>query len=822
MIKNDSRQLLEFDKILTFIAGFANSTPSQQAIAEILPLGTREAIENRFGQVEEIRRLAQTGVPLRLSPFEDIAPLLEEVRPEGAVLDPHDLVVLTPLLQTLAAIAKQFDYRTDIPLLHELAGHLTGFPHILGRLEVTLDFEGNILDTASRLLQDLRARKRGLTARIRKRLEEIVREPKVAIFLQDEFVTQRGGRWVIPVRMDSKGMVAGVVHDVSNTGETAFMEPLEIIGLANELENLAAEIKAEEIRIIRDICREIRISADSIDAEFATLVRLDLLNSIARFAELIQAHPPKVSDTPLIRLEKARHPLLMLMHRQGGGHEPVPLDLHLGDIPDSDSFAEQGGEEEATQAYGGIRRGVDDETNAVMRKKASRDSVMVITGPNAGGKTIAIKTVGLLIVLALSGIPIPADPSSTIPLADDLLVDMGDDQSIESSLSTFSAHVANMAEILRQAGRRSIVLMDELGTGTEPGQGAAIACGVLKELQEKGALVLATTHLTDIVAFVHRTEGMTNASMEFDQRTLTPLYRLQAGEPGQSHAIEIARRYGMPAGVIEFAQHMIGTREAEFHSLLAELKEKRLRYGELLADTETREKRVEERERHLAVRLAQAEEAKQEAMGKAFLQAREIVAAVKRETRAILDEAKREKSREALKKLDTIESGVEEQLRQYEGEKPLSLEELRPGDLVFVRSIGFDATIVKIDGKQQRLRVKAGQREVEVPLADIAAKKGKQLKEIKSSRRKTADEAEASHELKLLGLRVDAALSLLEPFLNHASLAGLGEVRIIHGTGTGALMRAVREYLDGHPLVREFRSGEQFEGGNGVTIVTMR
>ena len=226
MIKHDARQLLEFDKILAFIAGFANSAPSRKAVGEIAPLDTREAIEKRFGRIGGIRRLAQMGVPLRLSQFEDIAPLLEEVRPEGAVLDPHDLVVLTPVLQTLSAIAKQFGYRTDIPLLSELAGNLTGFPHILDRLEVTLDFEGNILDTASRLLQELRARKRGLTARIRKRLEEIVREPKVAIFLQDEFVTQRGGRWVIPVRMDSKGMVAGVVHDVSNTGETAFMEPL--------------------------------------------------------------------------------------------------------------------------------------------------------------------------------------------------------------------------------------------------------------------------------------------------------------------------------------------------------------------------------------------------------------------------------------------------------------------------------------------------------------------------------------------------------------------------------------------------------------------
>jgi DNA mismatch repair protein MutS2 len=785
MTKRDALKLLEFDKILAVIAGFANSAPSRQAIHEILPQSSRTAIETSFGRVEEIRRLAQLGIPLRLSPFEDIRPLLAEVRPEGSVLDPHDLVIFIPFLQTVATLAKQFAYRSDIPLLQALAGNLTGFPQILDRLEVTLDFEGNILDTASSLLQDLRARKRGLTARIRKRLEEIVREPKVALFLQDEFITQRSGRWVIPVRMDSKGMVAGVVHDVSNTGETAFMEPLEIIGLANELENLAAEIKGEEIRIVREICRKIRQAADAIGAEFTTLVRLDLLNSIARFADLLEAHPPLLSETPLIRIKGARHPLLLLLHRQGKAPEPVPLDLSLGLSPD-------------------------------------RNSSMVITGPNAGGKTIAIKTVGLLLLLALAGIPVPADPSSTLPLADELLVDMGDDQSIESSLSTFSAHMANMAEILHQVGRRSVVLLDELGTGTEPGQGAAIACGVLKELQGKGALVLATTHLTDIIAFVHRTEGMVNASMEFDQQALTPLYRLQTGEPGQSHAIEIARRYGMPATVIEFAAEMLGSRETEFHTLLAELKLKRLQNEELQTELKERQQRLAEREQLLAVRLAEAEQAKLEALGKAFTEAREIVTTIKRQTRAILDEARLEKSRDALKMLEAIETDVEGKLREYRQETPLKLTDLSAGDVVFVRSLGFDAAILKIDGKQQRLRVRAGQREVEVPLAEIAAKKGKLLKEERSARKKAGDDLEASYELKLLGLRLDEALSRIEPFLNHASLAGLGEVRIIHGTGTGALMRGVRDYLDGHPLVREFRSGEQLEGGNGVTIVTMR
>jgi DNA mismatch repair protein MutS2 len=784
MIENNTLHLLEFEKILSFIGSFANSIPTKQAISLLRPLDSRQSIERQYGQVAEIRRLAQARIPMAISPFEDITPLVETVRPEGAALPSHDLAIFTPFFQVLSSLSRQLAYRTDIPLLKELADPLSGFPHILDRLESTLDFEGNIMDSASPLLYELRGKRRSLTARIRKRLEEIVREPKVAIFLQDDFITQRSGRWVIPVRMDSKGMVAGVVHDVSNTGETAFMEPLEIIGLANELENLAAEIKAEEIRIVRVLCREIRLAADDILREFHVLVRLDILNSIARFADTIEAYAPVISDRMEISLRGARHPLLVLLQDKTGKAGPVPLDLKLGTPP------------------------VD-------------ECVMVITGPNAGGKTIAVKTVGLLVIMALSGIPIPAEPSSTVPMADSLLVDMGDDQSIESSLSTFSAHVANIAAILGKTGSRSLVLLDELGTGTEPGQGAAIACGLLKELQEKGALVIATTHLTDIIAFVHKREGMTNASMEFDQETLTPLYRLQPGEPGQSHAIEIARRYGMPSSIIQFAERMLGSREADFHALLAEMKDKRQQYDDMVVDLKKREDRLVEREKTLAARLAQAEQAKQEAMGKAFADAREIVAAVRRETREILEEARREKSRETLKKLERVDTDLETKLRELQGDVPLDLKELREGDLVFIRSLGFDAAIVRIDEKQQRLRIKAGQREVEVPATDVSLKKGVRQKETPRSR-KPAPETEAAHELKLLGARVDEALPILEAFLNQASKAGLGQVKVIHGTGTGALMRGVRDYLDGHPLVLEFRRGEQLEGGNGVTIVTMR
>lgn len=782
MVRQETLRTLEFDRILREIAGWCHSSASVDAVLHILPFRERNEIQERFGMVEEIRRLASLGIPLKIAAFEDVTPGLDKLRPEGAVLSPLELVSFLPLLRVLDAIAKQLKYRDDIPLLKELAGSITGFPDILDPLERSLDSEGNILDTASRLLFDLRSRKRALTARIRKRLEEIVRERDIAVFLQDDFVTQRGGRWVIPVRMDAKGQVAGVVHDVSNSGETAFMEPLEIIGLANELENLSAEERVEEIRILREICGWIREDADELAAQQAVLIHLDLLNSIASFAGSLDARVPEIGKTRTLRLVRARHPILLLLQRQGTDRETVPLDLSLGE----------------------------------------GDSVMVITGPNAGGKTIALKTAGLLLLMALSGIPVPAGETSVFPLLDGLLADIGDEQSIESSLSTFSAHVANISAILAHAGGRSLVLLDELGTGTEPVQGAALACSVLQELQEKGALVIATTHLTDIVGFVHRRDGMVNSSMEFDRETLTPLYRLKRGEPGQSHALEIARRYGLPDDVIRRAQGMLGRMETEFHSLLDELKGQRRKYEETLAELERRSRILAEQERRLEERRAGWERERREALEKAFRESKDIVSGVKRELNAILEEARRERSRASMKKLKVVEERVEEKLREMAGEPALTIGQVREGDTVFLRSIGFDAVVVKTDPKSGRVRLMAAGKELEVPVADLAPRRGAAPKPSRKVRREEEEREEVPHQLHLIGLRVDDAVKKLEPFLNHASLEGVREVRIVHGKGTGALMRGVREYLEGHPLVESFRDGEQYEGGSGVTFVKIR
>jgi DNA mismatch repair protein MutS2 len=779
MIDKETLKRLEFDRILETVAGFAHCEASRSGALSIVPLASRAEIELRFGLIEEIRTLSRLGISLKLSGFEDITRQIKGVRPAGAVLAPLELQRFIPTLRVMGAIAAQLGFRTDMPLLLAHAGSITGFPDILNPLEHTVNEEGEILDTASRLLADIRGQKKGLTTRIKRRLEEIVRERHTAIFLQDDFITQRSGRWVIPVRMDSKGMVPGVVHDVSNSGETAFMEPLEIIALANELENLAADERAEEIRIVRQICDWIREDAEQMLEQFDALVRLDILNCIALLSGRLKCETPVLSKVPCISLKGARHPILTLM-----GKEVIPLDLEL----------------------------------------AEDNRVMVVTGPNTGGKTIAIKSAGLLCVMALCGMPVPAAPGSVLPLVSSILVDIGDEQSIEESLSTFSAHISKISYILDQADRGALVLLDELGTGTEPGQGAAIACAVLKELQGKGALVIATTHLTEIIGFVQREPGMVNAAMAFDRKKLAPLYRLTVGEPGESHALEIASRYGLPDRVVAFARGMIGSMEADFHALLRELKEKREQLDQTLSELSQREEKLARGEKSLSERVDEANQLLKGAKEKGYLEAQQIIRKARREVSDLIEEARKEKAREAKGKLDQAAAQVEQvlaELQQHPDEGELAPDKIAVGDLLFVKPLNCDARILSVDRRDGRVRVRAGSMELEVSMTTLAKARGKEQK-IQKKQAKQEERGEPVSTINLLGMRVEEAIGELEPFLNHATLDRIQELRIVHGKGTGALMKGVRDYLNGHPLVASHRTGERFEGGDGVTVVTLR
>lgn len=786
MIPTATLKRLEFDKVLRLVSHHARSQCTETAILAMTPLSDAARIRQDWGRVEEIRGLARQRISLRISCFEDIRPLLEQVRPTGAILPPFTLLQFIPVLGSLAELARQFSPRQDIPLLKSLEPVPVAFNDILEPLSATLDDEGTILDSASRELAEIRKAKRSLTARIRKKLEEIVRKHETAIFLQDDFITIRSGRWVIPVRMDSKGMVPGVVHDVSSSGETAFMEPLEIIPFVNELENLAAEEKAEEIRILRRLSSWIREDADRIRACFGTLVELDRLDSIAAYAEQYAMAMPELSSTGSLHLLSARHPLLLALRADQPDAPPVePLDLALG----------------------------------------SDFQVLAISGPNAGGKTIALKTVGLITAMALAGMPVPASPSSVIPLLDTLLVDIGDEQSIESSLSTFSAHVAGIARILEQAGSRSLVLLDELGTGTEPLQGAAIGCAVLHELQSRGAVVMATTHLTEIVGFVQQTPGMQNAGMEFDSASWTPRYRLLMGEPGQSHALETARRYGLPETVLQFARQLLGDAGTAFAGVIEELRQKRNALADELAGQQAERQRLHEQAQALEQQQAELEELRRRITEQGRDEARALVTATRRELNSLLDEYRKERRKETADKLRERAGQLEAAFAPVDQQAPAA-DSLKPGQQVHLRLLDRDATVVAVDQARQKVRVRAGSIEMEVPLHGLTAIQGQGSRNKGQAKQHSFISCPLTHdscpsELNLIGKRADEALTLLEAFVDQAVLAGEREIRVVHGLGSGVLQQAVREFLGRHPQVANWRSGAPHEGRDGATIAEL-
>ncbi len=787
MISDLALEQLEFPKLLQWVVERVHCPASRQEILNLRPLNHVEEIHTRQTFVEEVRRLSAEGNPLSFFPFPDLRPLLNKARPEGAVLEPLELAAFIDLLRLSRSIARHLAETENTPRLKDLAAPLQGYPELLALLERALDAEGNVLDLASPWLAELRQEIRRLESQIRKRLEEMVLDPKVAVFLQDQFVTQRSGRWVLPVRMDSKNQVPGVVHDVSRTGETAFVEPLYVIHLANQLENLKAEEKAEVIRILRELSAMVRRKADEIEKELLILIQLDVIQALGKMADRLGMETPEIGRGLEIRLHRGRHPLLALsLAKEGPGKEVVPLDLELG----------------------------------------GQATVMVITGVNAGGKTIALKTVGLLLIMALSGLPVPADSGSVFPMMEKLLVDIGDEQSIESSLSTFSAHISRITDIVHQADPRALVLMDELGTGTDPVEGAAIACAVLHELKETGALVLATTHLTEIKGFVHRTEGMINAAMAFDEQNLIPLYQLRTGEPGRSHALEIARRYGLPEKILENARRWMSGREEGLEKLLADLQRKQREYEEGLNHLRRMEEEAARERQRVELLLAEAETRKKEILSEAYAQALAITDRTKLQMNQLWEEMKKkEKSerKQTLRRLREAEQALQAQRRRilHPAQRGPELDTLRPGDPVTLPSLGLEGTVIEVLTKSQRVRVLAGGRDLEVSVSELGTA------EVRPSTGKTSPPwdrpktEEVPLRLHLLGQRVDEALARLEPFLNHAALAGIAEVTIVHGIGTGVLARAVRDYLKGHPLVKGFRKGQRTEGGEGVTIVRL-
>ncbi len=779
---------LDFPKLLTLISAKTHSPVSRDALIGLNPLQDKEEIRLRALQISEIRKVYQQGVSVGIGPFTDIRPLIRKNTPVGAMLDGLELYSLIPVLENFHALIGLAVGHPEFVNLKAVLQAINSYPELLKRLKRSVDHEGNVLETASPLLKEIRSAIKTLEGKIRKRLESIVQSPEVSPFLQDDFITQRSGRWVIPVRMDSKGQVSGVVHDVSNSGETAFIEPLGVINLTNELENLRADEKAEEIRVLRDISSSIRANSEGLLRSFEALVYFDILNAIALYAEELSMEMPLIDEGRGLRLFNARHPLL----------------------------------------YEGLKmRGIEDRL-VPLNVTIERDrSVMVITGPNAGGKTIALKTIGLLTLMALTGMPVPAASMSVFPIFRKILVDIGDEQSLEDSLSTFAGHITNLSRFINEADASTLVLIDELGTGTDPVEGAALASAILKALRETNAIVVANTHLSEIKGFVHRSEGMVNASMEFDPIRFTPLYRLSIGMPGQSYAFETARRYGMPEWVIQDAHNLLGSQRLELDSMIRDLQQKSHRYEELSEELQRRLSGLEaERERAKAL-VQEAEETKREILLKAHKEAEGLLQGLRAEIFQLLEEAKRQdraQLKASLKKVEQMAKAINrssQELRPIMEHGTLKIEDLRVGDKVYSKIADAEATVLQVNQKQGRVRVGARGIEFEVPVDDLSLLKedGKVVGD--SEPVSTIKTNGSVRTINLIGKRVDEALSELEPFLNHAFLSGISEAVIIHGIGTGALKRAIQGHLKGHRLVKKFRQGTPAEGGVGVTVVSL-
>ena len=798
-------RVLEFDKILRMAAAFAVTAPGGAIVQKTRPLGNAGEIRRRTDLVSECRRFVSEGRPFGIEHFDDLSSLFQRIRPADSVLSPLELRTFLPLFYS-AFNLKMLSNDPACAGVGAIVSLLTTHPDMKRAIENSVDREGQISDGASPDLSYIRQSIRSCEKKIKGALDGILKQKDLQQHLQDFYLAERNNRWVVPVKIDSKGSVPGIVHDISNTGETVYVEPYSIQHLGNELESHRAEEKLEEYRVLRRLCSLLRERLPEIEADYHIVAEIDSLQALAGFSGQMNMSPPEINEKGYLHIINGRHPLLWKTLKKDNREKAlVPLDLELG-------------------------RG---------------HSCMVITGSNAGGKTVALKSIGVLSLMALSGMHTPADSGSTFPFLLRVFADIGDDQSIEQNLSTFSAHIKRISDIVRQSSSDTMIIIDELGTGTSPEEGGALSCAILRKIRHLGAVSAVSTHLGMLKAFAHSEPGMINSAMEMEETTVKgistfrPTYKLAVGEPGTSHAFEIAGSLGLPEDIIREARDFITEEDAAVGSLISELKKKTGELDSRLKETEKVKADIEQIRLNMEKELSRLKTMEKETLAKAMREAEELLRKTKREAREIVDALKRasrgerpfaptEEGRDILKGLDKKIDEVVTIRRQYAPQKT-GLREVKEGQLVFVNTFGKNGMVRTVNEKAGRCQVLIEGKEITIPFAELSGPApeiaGKQKPaEIRRDERPFIPASEDIHfrtELNVIGQRVDPALSLIERYLNDASMAGARQIKIIHGLGAGILSRAIRDFLKDHPLVESFRKGNEDEGGEAVTIVVL-
>ncbi len=754
MFKGVGRQL-EFDKLLEITASFSNCELSRKEILSLEPITEKSRVEKALSITLSLTNLIKESPP-PLENFPDISPLVPKIGVEGTRLSAIELAQVLKVIR-LSSTLKNFFQKLDVRFspLKTFSDRLNSFHELRNKLELSIDERGEVLDTASQALKSIRQSILSLSAIIRSKLENLAN--KFPDICPDRIVTERDGRYVILVKPHYKTKFKGIVHDRSSSGQTLYVEPLSVFYENNRLKELKLEEKKEVERIISELSSLVHLHEREIKRSFKTLVELDIKLSIATVSLKLRGTPPEFSSS--FKLKGAKHPLLLL-----SGRETVPIDLEF-------------------------------------------DGGLVITGPNTGGKTVALKTAGLLSIMAQCGFLIPADEGSSLPFFTQWMADIGDEQSIEQSLSTFSAHISNIARILRRADKESLVLLDELGAGTDPVEGSALAVGILKYLKEKRAKVIVTTHLTPVKLFAWKDSYFRIASVLFDENTLKPLYKLIYGIMGRSYAFVIAERFGIPKEVIENAKSILTAEDRMAEEIVSALEKE---YRELIA----KKSEVESLKRQLEEKRKELEEKERRLREKGIEEIQEFIKELEGKAEEIFRKAQKASAKKEFKQLIvTAKNRLEKFI-------PVKEKEVEPGDTVVILKSGRKGKVVQIDKGRGIAKVLIGNLKVDVKLKDIEP-----VEEVKKQESLNVSVTRPKRffpELKLLGMRGEEAIRAVEQFLDDASILGVKRVKIVHGYGEGILKRLVRDYLKESPYVKSFRPGRIEEGGDGVTIVELK
>ncbi len=784
-------EVLELPAALELVAARARSQAGRERIRALTPRDDSESVRRELIRVGEVVSFLRENPEWRPPELPDTRGVLRKLALEGAVLEPPEVFAVGRLLEA-GRLLREGLGGTEFPTLVELRQRLYRDREMERLVARTVDGEGNVLDSASRELRGIRSRLRRARSRIVRALEAFLKSLPERYVVPDASVTIREGRYVIPLRREGKGEVGGIVHDESATGTTLFVEPPVAIRLANEIRELEKAEEREVHRILREVTGRMRALREALEGSQEALVDLDVLLARAEAAlawggAVPEVLPPGTED---LRIVAGRHPLLLASLEE----ETVPFDLELGP-------GERG---------------------------------LVVSGPNTGGKSVLLKAVGLLAALTQCGVVPPVGPGTRLPVFREIFADIGDEQSIARSLSTFSAHLGNLMEIVEGAGPDSLVLIDEMGTGTDPREGAALARAVLEELVARGTLAVVTSHLGELKRLDRPGSGIVNASLQFDPDRLAPTYRLVKGRPGRSYGLAIARRLGFPASVLDRAEGYVGDEEARLDALLESLERNeeeahrlRRRLERKAEEAARLEAELREREVELRAREHSAEERARTEARRLLLDARREVEEVIREVRAAVgpegvDAAARSGRRRLEEAVRELRPRGEGAGREPAGRAPPPL---APGDRVRIGVRGARGVLVEV--RADRGVVDASGVRLQVPLVDLLPDEAPgEGEEAPAARRGgggwRGPAVDAEVEVDLRGLRVAEVDEVLLRALDRAVLADLPELRVIHGKGTGAVRQRVHEILAGEPRVREFRLGAHGEGGAGVTVVVLR